>query len=61
MTESSETTVHRDSLRERNPRLAGVLQLLTGTSCVQPPETVQRTLKIRGLLQIQKESVMPDL
>jgi hypothetical protein len=43
----------RSSLRGCEPQVVCILQLLRGTSGIQPPETVQKeTTQMRGLLQI---------
>jgi hypothetical protein len=55
LAESSETTVQRNSLRGRDPRV------VRRRTSVQLPKTVQRTTQVRGLLQIQMESIMADL
>jgi hypothetical protein len=61
LAKSSETTVQKNRLRGCDPRVVSIPQLLRGTSGVQPLKTAQKDCTMRGLLQVQMESIMPDL
>jgi hypothetical protein len=61
LAKSSETIIQRNSLRGRDLRAVSVPQLLRGAVVFGHPWQFKRTAQMRGHLQMQMESIMPDL
>jgi hypothetical protein len=61
LAKSSGTSVQKNSLRGCDPQVVNVPNFLEDQVAFDHPRQFKRTEQMRGLLQIQMKSIMPDL